>query len=308
MIDRRTFITGAGAALTIPETALSEERYMERSGMNAYRAFDPERIAQELGSDIFTRTVSFVGVRLKCLVDVSTSIHENASVREYTLQKQGIGEAIRSDTVKNAIAAQGGIAFSLSEFHDYPLSRIPWAILETEEDADMMSSLIQAMPIFYDRLGTGIARGLRRALTDFQNCPHIGERSVLDISGDGPENKEGNTHIDAQGQHHYTGGEIIVLNAAQRLWQHGITCNGITLPTDPNTDLPNGINDISEYYETYIRTPAGQSFIDQYGYVSPLREGFVMAVNQWPDFKDAMQEKLRLEIMGQLPTPIRSFG
>jgi hypothetical protein len=311
-LTRRHFLSlgaaSAGLALA-PSRAIPDpyDDHITESRVSLYNSYRPQRLAEELGSDIFTRPASHVGVRLKCLVDVSGSISENENIQEYSMQKNGIASALRSDEVKSAIRSQGGIAFSLTEFHSQPLSRIPWALLQSDEDVEIMSSLVYRMPIFYDRKGTGIARGLSRSLTDFQNCIHSGARSVLDVSGDGADNESAHSYID--------GNEEVIIpeytavnNAAQRLWQAGITCNAIALPADNNSNLPPGINTVEDYYRRFVITPQNTSYADEFGFASPLRAGFTMAVNRWEDFQAAMTEKLRLEIIGQLPTLRRSYG
>jgi len=302
-LTRRHFLSGAAVAATglvYPAIAHPSRDIITESKVSLYNAYRPQQIAAEMGSDIFMRPASYVGVRLKCLVDVSGSIAENENIQEYTLQKYGIAAALRSEEVKAAIQSQGGIAFSLTEFHNQPLPRIPWALLQSEEDVDVMSNLVQNMPIFYDRKGTGIAGGLASALTDFQTCIHTGARSVLDVSGDGADNESAYSYID--------GNEEVIIpeymavsNAAERLWQAGVTCNAIALPTDNNSNLPPGIATVEEYYRRFVITPRNTTFTDEFGFASPLRAGFTMSVNRWEDFQAAMTEKLRLEIIGQRP-------
>jgi len=239
-----------------------------------------------------------VGVKLKCLVDVSDSINP----REYRVQTDGLAMAMRSDVVKDAIFRQGGIAFSLTEFSFRPEKRIDWAILRTGDDVERMADTIQSLARNGDnQSSTALGKGINACIDDFNNTQIISTRCVIDVSGDGVDN-DGSLPIEI------SNADFVRLQV-RRCTDNGITCNGITLPTDAEPNLPMGASTLTEYFRQHVITPEGSTFINAYGGVEPIRPGFVITVADWSGFQEAMEQKLRLEIMGSLPPQRRvSYG
>ena len=296
MLTRRSFLTAVTSITVAPSLLLAQEEEGEYL-KNLFRQFDPLQIAKNERSDVFTRNIQFAGVKLKCLMDISPSI----TAEEYQLQKIGTARALRSDRVKTAISQQGSIIFSLSEFSWMATHRIPWAVLQSNEDIEFVSHLIETMPKNPIRYGTGLSFGIDSCRQHFQQSNIPVEKYVLDISGDGGGNQISSIHTTISAE--------AVRSSSLACANQGIVCNGITLPTDTYSNLPPNTSSVADYYREYVRTPANFSYTDQYGGTSYTQEGFVIEVNSWEAFEEAMTEKLRLEIMGSLPSPQRlRFG
>lgn len=280
VVSRRRFILGtaATAALCTPSivgaTTMDMGNYDPKL-ISRYHDFDPTK----MGYDFFTRPQKgILRSNLLIVFDKSSSVEHY----EYIKQTKGTAAALRSDFVKSAILnsygenGQRGIGFSLSEFDNGFDTRIPWAILETEDDIENMAKLIEFMPAHYERGGTGIFNALHSVVTRFRNSHLVAYKQVMDISGDGPENQIAqNKKVAAHS----------VKNAAQMCFQNKIRCNGLAI-TSPDFNPLDFAPTIADYYSQFVKTP----------------DGFVIGINKWSDFRDAMEVKLELEIAGKAPS------
>jgi len=283
--SRRDFIAKTAACFVAPvlitTPAQSRETIEDRieDMWRNYYAFDPLSLAEDAGSDIFTRQVSFLGVDLKCLIDTSTSIKEN----EYHIQRHGIAQSLRSEQVKDAILSQGGIAFSLSEFEGSVHRRIPHAILQSESDINLIADITDAMIPRPIRTATGMAFGIAACREDFNHQRFFADRKVMDISGDGADN------VAALGL--LENAALSVRREVATCARQGIVCNGLVMPHDPEAELPSTVSSLPEYYRNYVITPKGLG----------VEPGFLIDANAVGSFEEAMAEKLMLEIIGELP-------
>ncbi|MEP1537606.1 MAG: DUF1194 domain-containing protein [Paracoccaceae bacterium] len=213
-----------------------------------------------------------VDVELVLAVDVSRSMEP----WELEIQRRGYAEALRSDAVWAAI--QRGllqrIAITYVEWAGSGTQRVvvPWTLIETREDADRVS----------DRVTVHFDEGLRRTSISsaLDYAAHLinqnefdGLRRVIDISGDGPNNSGGT-----------------VSTARDAIVAQGITINGLPLMTHtPNGPYARwGIPDLDVYYRSCVIGGPG---------------AFVIPVNDWDTFADAVRRKLVMEI-AQAPLPV----
>lgn len=290
VLSRRSFLTAAASSLTIASPFIAKSEAVEKT-----TEFDPYRMAWEADSDIFTRNVSYVGVKLQCLLDISGSIN----TREYGIQRDGTAAAFESKAVISAIIAQGGIACSIIQFGKNPETKIPWAILQNDKDVEVMANIMRKMNRPANN-PTGLIKAIKHAQQQSKDCPTRSERSIIDISGDGNDySSSDDAQIAANA----------VLSAINDCTLDAIRCNAISLPNDNLSNLPQDCETVVEFFEKYAITPDGAVYYDEYGYENKLQKGFVVNATSWGAFKDAIELKLRTEIMGQIPPAFkRSFG
>lgn len=133
-----------------------------------------------------------IDVEISLVADVSSSM----TSREQQIQRQGYMEAFRDPDVIMAITEGfcGAIAVSFMEFADEPKTVVDWHIIQTDEDAEAFAQAIQEAPPTIPRIGTtGIARAMDHAAQSLLNNGISGDKLVLDLSADGPDNVSSNT-------------------------------------------------------------------------------------------------------------------
>lgn len=210
----------------------------------------------------------FVDVALVLAVDVSRSM----SAEELRIQRRGYAEAIVSPEVLRAIAggAHGRIAVTIFEWAaDHHTREIqPWTLIETVADAQAISDRLLEVDSRGERR-TSISGAIAHGITLVEAVPYPSERQVIDISGDGPNNQ----------------GMPVTLER-DRAIDKGITINGLPMMTRDGAGMLFGIDDLDEYYRRcVIGGPAS----------------FMIPVNGWDQFAEAVRRKLVLEIGGLAP-------
>ena len=197
-----------------------------------------------------------VDLELLLAVDISLSV----SSSEYNLQMQGLAEAFRNPAVHRAIQAAGdhGIAVSIMQWSDRSQQHmsVPWTRIRGEGQALELASLIAATPRAFGGAGTSIGGAIKAALPRFFENDFVAPRRVIDISGDGGDNR---------------GPSPEYLRSSAR--SAGVTINGLAiLNEDTNLDL---------YYERRVIVGTG---------------AFVIAAADYEDFARAIITKLVREI------------
>ena len=204
-----------------------------------------------------------VDVELILAVDVSLSM----SYDELAIQRDGYVAALTHDTVVNAIrdGIHGRIAIAYFEWagdHSQYMV-VPWTVISSREDAERVAAQITASPPNSARR-TSISGALRFAQDLFAESPYRGLKRVIDVSGDGPNNQ----------------GEL-VSPVRDEVIASGIAINGLPLMTDGGIvgafDVPN----LDRYYAECVVGGPG---------------AFVIPVNEWAHFPEAVRRKLVLEI------------
>lgn len=206
-----------------------------------------------------------VDLELVLAVDVSLSM----DVREQLLQREGYAAAFRHPDIISAIKAgrTGRIAVTYVEWSGKYLQwiAVPWTIIEDEKSGDEFAHrIVKAWHIQRDY--TSISDALLFASAQFSTNDYDGDRQVIDISGDGPNNK---------GMPVEAARDVVVAT--------GITING--LPIMPAADRPIGyfdIPDIDSYYQDCVIGGPG---------------AFIVTVNSRREFGAAIRRKLLLEIV-----------
>ncbi|MEL6480594.1 MAG: DUF1194 domain-containing protein [Pseudomonadota bacterium] len=221
------------------------------------------------------RSETPVDVELILAVDVSLSM----TPRELEIQRRGYAEALVSDEVLEAIrfgGQHGQVALTYIEWAG-PYSQrlvVDWRLIRTRANAEAFAArLTTAFPDALPR--TSISGIIDHSIPRFQDNGFVGERRVIDISGDGPNN-----------------GGRPVLAARSDAAARGITINGLPLMTREGMGDEFHLDDLDEYYRHCVIT-------------GPT--AFVIPVLEWEDFPDAVRRKLILELAGAKPAsaPLR---
>lgn len=197
-----------------------------------------------------------VQLELVLAVDVSLSV----SATEFDLQVQGLAAAFRDEAVITAIRAAGdnGIAVTLLQWSDNNQQKIAvdWTRIITRADASGFAARIEAAPRLFPGDGTAITRALESSIAMFGRGNYVGDRKVIDLSGDGVDNR----------------------GPTPQIWRdvavsYGITVNGLAiLNEEDNLDL---------YYIENVIGGTG---------------AFVMVAKDYHDFAPAILRKLIREI------------
>lgn len=188
---------------------------------------------------------------------------------ERTAQRGGYVEAFRHRDVVQAIRKGmiGRINVTYVEWagSDFQAVVVPWTVIDDAASADQFSDTLQAAPT-NDFHGTSISEGLTFAARQFDLSDHDGIRQVIDISGDGPNNRG-----------------PPVLEARSQVLARGITINGLPIVVGrAGGSLPTELLDI--YYEDCVIGGPG---------------AFMITVDNINRFGEAIRRKLVLEIAGR---------
>ncbi len=129
-----------------------------------------------------------VDLQLALAVDASGSVDQ----RRFNLQKQGYVAAFQNPRVIAAIrsGAYQSIAVTMYQWTGPRLQYevIPWMIIRDEASALDVSRAIDAVPRRIFGGGTSISGAIDFGVTRFARGEIVGERKVIDISGDGSNN------------------------------------------------------------------------------------------------------------------------
>lgn len=219
---------------------------------------------------LFTGTASAaepVDVELVLAVDVSLSM----SPTELNIQRDGYAAALTHDRVLQAIAegAYGKIAVTYFEWAGVTSHHVivPWTIIANKADAERVAAKLSAQPANSARR-TSIAAALDFGADLFAESQFRGMKRVIDISGDGPNNQ----------------GEPVEM-ARDAVIRQGITINGLPLMTTGGFSSTYDVTDLDRYYTDCVIGGPG---------------AFMIPVNDWSQFPEAIRRKLVLELAGPL--------
>jgi hypothetical protein len=210
-----------------------------------------------------------VDLELVLAIDVSGSIDQE----EAALQREGYLSALTHPQVIAAIKTGyiGRIAITYFEWagEHYQRTVADWMVVSDETSAKALADAIARQPVTTE-LWTSITGAIRYAMARFAASPYAGKRRILDISGDGPNNRGGS-----------------VIQARDEAVLAGVTINGLPiinerpsrwgLPPSPNLDL---------YYQECVIGGRG---------------AFLIVADSFKDFAIAIRKKLILEIAGVAP-------
>jgi len=205
-----------------------------------------------------------VDVQLVLAVDVSLSM----SPDELEIQRRGYAAALIHDSVLEAIAggAHGRIAVTYVEWAGVSMQRVvvPWTAISGRSDAESVVEKLSAGPPNSARR-TSISAALEFGGDLFAESGFEGKR-VIDVSGDGPNNQ---------------GAPVTLVR--DRLVRQGITINGLPLMTRGGFSSVFDVADLDRYYGDCVIGGPG---------------AFMIPVNDWTQFPEAVRRKLVLKLAG----------
>lgn len=212
-----------------------------------------------------------VDVRLVLAVDSSSSV----SIDEFYLQLEGYAAALSHPKLLAAIGSgpNRAIAVTLFEWSGEGEQRInyPWRRLDDAASLDRFARELALAPRLVVGGETAIGEAIEFARTLFEKSDFVEGRAVIDISGDGTNNRG-----------------IAAETARDRAVADGVTINGLAiLNEEPGLD---------EYYRRAVVGGRG---------------AFVLSARDYADFAEAILNKLVREIgnvADNQPTSADRFG
>jgi hypothetical protein len=213
-----------------------------------------------------------VDLALVLAVDISYSMDPD----EQALQRQGYVEALTSPEVIQAIknGPLGKIAVAYMEWAGTDQGDIvaDWTLIDDAATAEAFAARLAKAPLNRS-YRTSISWAMLHATQMLESGPYRGQRRVIDISGDGPNNE---------------GASIEPTRAT--VLAKGIGINGLPImlkrPWTFSFDLPN----LDEYYRHCVIGGPG---------------AFMVVIHQKADFLKATREKLIQEVAGRTPPAAR---
>jgi hypothetical protein len=208
-----------------------------------------------------------VDLELVLAVDVSRSM----DIDELGVQRDGYAVAFRHPDVISAIRSGPlqSIAVTYVEWAgpEHQVVVLPWTIINSEAAARSFSDrLLSSPPGRYS--GTSISGGLLFSAASFAGNGFAGERRVIDVSGDGPNNRG-----------------MPVEPVRTEIVAQGITINGLPLLVKEPFG-PYSIDNLDVYYEDCVIGGPG---------------AFLVPVHDMSQLAAAIRRKLVLEIAGAPP-------
>jgi len=212
-----------------------------------------------------SRAAEQVDVELVLAVDVSLSM----SPAELEIQRRGYAEALTHDNVLQAIAdgAHGKIAVTFFEWAGADTQHVivPWTVIANRADAERVAAGLSANPPNSARR-TSISGALEFGADLFAESGFQSPRRVIDISGDGPNNHG-----------------APVQGVRDTVLRQGIIVNGLPLMTNGGYISAYDVPNLDRYYADCVIGGPG---------------AFMVPVNDWEQFPEAVRRKLVLELAG----------
>jgi hypothetical protein len=206
-----------------------------------------------------------VDVELVLAVDISRSMNPV----ELEIQRKGYAAALTSPAVVSAIRGGmlGRIALTYVEWagSQHQQEIVPWTLIESQADAERVAAMILAHQTYGARR-TSISSALVYGAAAIESNAFRGLRRVIDVSGDGPNNQ---------------GPQVDLVR--DEVVARGIIINGIPLMTRDALSSRFSIDELDLYYAACVIGGPG---------------AFVIPVREWPEFANAVRQKLVLEIAG----------
>jgi hypothetical protein len=207
---------------------------------------------------------NIVDLQLVLAVDVSGSVNQT----RFELQRQGYAAAFRNPRVLKAVrsGAAGAIAVTMVQWTGPALQIhvVPWTVIRDEASAQAFAAAIESTPRQLFGGGTSISGAIDYGAALLLDSPYKGARQVLDISGDGANNRG-----------------RVVTQARDEAVAAGIVINGLPiLALEPGLD---------RYYWDFVIGGPG---------------AFMVAADNYETFADAILKKLITEIAAHEHTTV----
>ena len=144
-----------------------------------------------LSSPVHSQTSALptTDIVLALMVDASGSVNQ----KRFELQRRGYADAFRNRQVLNAIrgGANGSIAVIMVQWTGPSMQAlaVPWTLIKDEASANAFADAIEAAPRQLFGGGTSVSGAIDHAMLLLQAAPYRGLKRVIDISGDGSNNR-----------------------------------------------------------------------------------------------------------------------
>jgi hypothetical protein len=201
-------------------------------------------------------TQTSTDILLVLAVDASGSVNQT----RFDLQKQGYADAFRSPQVLNAVRGltTQSIAVTMVQWTGPALQveAAPWMLIKDQASANAFADAIEAAPRQLFGGGTSISGAIDYAILLLASAPYRGFKRVIDISGDGSNNR---------------GREVV--EARNEAVRAGVVINGLPIVSiEP---------DLDKYYFDHVIGGPGS---------------FIVPADSYENFAQAVLRKLVLEI------------
>jgi hypothetical protein len=205
-----------------------------------------------------------VDLELVLAVDVSGSV----DIGESRLQRQGYIDAFLNPKLLQTIlnGRHGRIAVTYLEWAGWGLFRqmVDWTVIHDRASAEAFARELDTFGNISGR-GTSISGAIDISLQLFAMNPFKGDRRVIDISGDGPNNSG-----------------LSVVGYRDMAVERGITINGLPILSDAG----NVVSDLDVYYKECVVGGPG---------------AFVIPAQNFETFGEAVLRKMILEVADARP-------
>ncbi len=201
-------------------------------------------------------TTVLADLQLVLAVDASGSVNQE----RFELQRRGYANAFRNPKVLRAMLGgqSRGAVITMMQWTgpEMQVDVVPWMLIDSESAAAALADSIDASQRRLHGGGTSISGAIDYAVTMFPRSPYKSDRRIIDISGDGSNNRG-----------------RPVTEARDQAVEAGLRINGLPiLSLEPNLD---------EYYKTSVIGGPG---------------AFMIPAATYDAFADAIVQKLILEI------------
>ncbi|WP_274626334.1 DUF1194 domain-containing protein [Arvimicrobium flavum] len=212
-----------------------------------------------------------VDVELVLAVDASNSMDKE----EFALQRAGYVNALLTPEFLNAVQSgrHGRIALTYFEWSGSIRqgSIIPWQIIDGHNSATVFAGKLAALPLGGSSGGTSISSAVAFGASLLAQSKLQGERRIIDISGDGPNN---------------TGGPVAAVR--DEAVSGGIIINGLPILIRPSQMTAAMFGTVDRYYSDCVTGGPGS---------------FVLPIHDASEFATAIRLKLILEVSGLAARP-----
>jgi hypothetical protein len=134
-------------------------------------------------------TLPKTAILLVLAVDASGSVNQT----RFELQRKGYADAFRNPRVLDAIrgGATGSITVTMLQWTGPAMQvlAVPWTLIKDAGSANAFADAVEAAPRQLFGGGTSISGAIDRAMLMFPTAPYLGLKRVIDISGDGSNNR-----------------------------------------------------------------------------------------------------------------------
>jgi len=128
-------------------------------------------------------------ILLVLAVDASGSVNQT----RFELQRRGYADAFRNQQVLNAIrgGSTGSIAVTMVQWTGptMQVQVVPWTLIKDAGSALAFADAIEAAPRQLFGGGTSLSGAIDHAMLLLPNAPYRGLKRVIDVSGDGSNNR-----------------------------------------------------------------------------------------------------------------------